>query len=455
MLKIGNGYLISVVLLLSLLNISKENKNWYYKRNKVTFCNNANEICYFNITYNNPYTPLLPRQFINKALYSSYYYIYILFSSIAEQTQNQFWLEATDVDTDKTVIKNGDCYFINITRNYRYELRFYGTLGESRFIVVKFLGLKPDFFRRVGIKFVRDILIYTYGVWLTDSNSLNKTEIPELLEADKELKEKVINQNERKEQAIEKANQILFNLFGELLDTDITFKQIFYTQIIPLPFCIVTVTLAVGLDVTTKSLFSLGDDEEEVGQILSVKGSYFVESSMFEGIFDNEFMMDSALLNLIKIFNNKVDDVLLKLSFSTDTFSLTISRGLINNYIIYTFRFYDEITHNIFYEIEIKIELIDNKVLEKVLASQHVFYEAMLKIAEFNKKYGKKMEEIIITMAVVPVIIAAGSVVISGIGVGQIINAIGAAGLALFNKLINAFQVPLFEPAVKLIKVHG
>ena len=94
-------------------------------------------------------------------------------------------------------------------------------------------------------------------------------------------------------------------------------------------------------------------------------------------------------------------------------------------------------------------------VLEKVLASQHVFYEAMLKIAEFNKKYGKEMEEIIITMAVVPVIIAAGSVVISGIGVGQIINAIGAAGLALFNKLINAFQVPLFEPAVKLIKVHG
>ena len=454
MLKIGNGYLISVVLLLSLLNISKENKNWYYKRNKVTFCNNANEICYFNITYNNPYTPLLPRQFINQALYSSYYYIYILFSSIAEQTQNQFWLEATDVDTDRTVIKNGDCYFINITRNYRYELRFYGTLGESRFIVVKFLGLKPDFFRRVGIKFVRDILIYTYGVWLTDSNSLNKTEIPELLEADKELKEKVINQNERKEQAVEKANQILFDLFGEALDTDMTYKQTYYTQIIPLPFCTITVTLAVGLDVTTSSLFSLGEDEEEVGKILSVKGSFFVESSMFEGIFDNDFLMDSTLLNLIKIFNNKVNDVLLKLSVSTDTLSLTISRSLLNNYVILTFRYYDEITHVNFFEIEIKIELIDNWVYELVLASQHVFWDAMLKIADFSRKYERQMKQIIIAMCIFPIAISA-AVVTAGPAIVTAYNSIAAAQMALMTKLANAFVVPLIQPVVQLIKVPG
>ena len=454
MLKIGNGYLISLILLLSLLNISKENSNWYYKRNKVTFCNNANEICYFNITYNNPYTPLLPRQFINQALYSSYYYIYILFSSIAEQTQNQFWLEATDVDTDRTVIKNGDCYFINITRNYRYELRFYGTLGESRFIVVKFLGLKPDFFRRVGIKFVRDILIYTYGVWLTDSNSLNKTEIPELLEADKELKEKVINQNERKEQAVEKANQILFDLFGEALDTDMTYKQTYYTQIIPLPFCTITVTLAVGLDVTTSSLFSLGEDEEEVGKILSVKGSYFVESSMFEGIFDNDFLMDSTLLNLIKIFNNKVNDVLLKLSVSTDTLSLTISRSLLNNYVILTFRYYDEITHVNFFEIEIKIELIDNWVYELVLASQHVFWDAMLKIADFSRKYERQMKQIIIAMCIFPIAISA-AVLTAGPAIVTASNSIAAAQMALMTKLANAFVVPLIQPVVQLIKVPG
>ena len=454
MLKIGNGYLISLILLLSLLNISKENKNWYYKRNKVTFCNNANEICYFNITYNNPYTPLLPRQFINQALYSSYYYIYILFSSIAEQTQNQFWLEATDVDTDRTVIKNGDCYFINITRNYRYELRFYGTLGESRFIVVKFLGLKPDFFRRVGIKFVRDILIYAYGVWLTDSNSLNKTEIPELLEADKELKEKVINQNERKEQAVEKANQILFDLFGEALDTDMTYKQTYYTQIIPLPFCTITVTLAVGLDVTTSSLFSLGEDEEEVGKILSVKGSYFVESSMFEGIFDNDFLMDSTLLNLIKIFNNKVNDVLLKLSVSTDTLSLTISRSLLNNYVILTFRYYDEITHVNFFEIEIKIELIDNWVYELVLASQHVFWDAMLKIADFSRKYERQMKQIIIAMCIFPIAISA-AVLTAGPAVVAAYNSVAAAQMALMTKLANAFVVPLIQPVVQLIKVPG
>ena len=453
MLKIGNEHLISLILLLLLLNISNQS-HWFYKRNKVTYCNDANAICYFNITYNNPYSPIIPRQFINKAVYSSYYYIYILFPYAKGQTQNQFWLEATDVDTDRTVIKNGDCYFINITRNYRYELRFYGTLGESRFIVVKFLGLKPDFFRRVGIKFVRDILIYTYGVWLTDSNSLNKTEIPELLEADKELKEKVINQNERKEQAVEKANQILFDLFGEALDTDMTYKQTYYTQIIPLPFCIITVTLAVGLDVTTSSLFSLGEDEEEVGKILSVKGSYFVESSMFEGIFDNDFLMDSTLLNLIKIFNNKVNDVLLKLSVSTDTLSLTISRSLLNNYVILTFRYYDEITHVNFFEIEIKIELIDNWVYELVLASQHVFWDAMLKIADFSRKYERQMKQIIIAMCIFPIAISA-AVVTAGPAIVTAYNSIAAAQMALMTKLANAFVVPLIQPVVQLIKVPG
>lgn len=454
MLKIGNEYLILLFLLLLLMNISKEKSDWFYKRNKVTYCNDANKICYCNITYNNPYTPIIPRVFINQALYSSYYYIYLLFSYTRNQTQKEFWIEATDIKNDKTVIKNGDCYFVNLTLNSRFELRFYGTLTDSRYIVVKFSGLNPDFYREVGIKFVRDLNIYFNGFMLTDENSLYKTEIPALLEYDKELKEKVINQNERKEQAIEKANEILFNLFGKVLDTDITFKQIYYTQIIPLPFCIITVTLAVGLDVTTNSLLNLGDDEEDIGEILSVKGSYFLESSMFENVFNDNFLMDSALLNLIKIFNNKVNDVLLKLSISTDTFSLTISRSLANNYIILTFRYYDEITNKIFYEIEIKIELIDNWVYETVLASQHVFYEAMVKIADFNRKYGKKIDKFIFAMIEYTIVISA-TFITAGLAsdIFAALQAMGASAIALFSKLTNAFEIPLKQPEFQLIRI--
>ena len=233
-----------------------------------------------------------------------------------------------------------------------------------------------------------------------------------------------------------------------------TYKQTYYTQIIPLPFCTITVTLAVGLDVTTSSLFSLGEDEEEVGKILSVKGSYFVESSMFEGIFDNDFLMDSTLLNLIKIFNNKVNDVLLKLSVSTDTLSLTISRSLLNNYVILTFRYYDEITHVNFFEIEIKIELIDNWVYELVLASQHVFWDAMLKIADFSRKYERQMKQIIIAMCIFPIAISA-AVVTAGPAIVTAYNSIAAAQMALMTKLANAFVVPLIQPVVQLIKVPG
>ena len=49
MLKIGNEYLILLFLFLLLMNISKEKSDWFYKRNKVTYCNDANKICYCNI----------------------------------------------------------------------------------------------------------------------------------------------------------------------------------------------------------------------------------------------------------------------------------------------------------------------------------------------------------------------------------------------------------------------
>ena len=69
-------------------------------------------------------------------------------------------------------------------------------------IQIKFLGLNPQFFMKVNIKFSRDLSIYFSGVMLTYENSLNKSDIKELKDYNEKLQ--IIKQNERKAQAVRK-----------------------------------------------------------------------------------------------------------------------------------------------------------------------------------------------------------------------------------------------------------
>ena len=57
---------------------------------------------------------------------------------------------------------------------YEYELRIYKKLYVNSVISIKFLGLNPEFFMMVKLKFARDLSIYFNGVMLTNLNSLNK-----------------------------------------------------------------------------------------------------------------------------------------------------------------------------------------------------------------------------------------------------------------------------------------
>ena len=167
----------------------------------------------------------------------------MLFSFPKNQTQRKFYLEATDITKNETIISKGDCYLINISNVYDYELRIYKPVTNNTTIQLKFLGLNPGFLMWLTIKFKRDLSIYAYGVWLTDRESLNKSDIPELNEYDEKLLEKIKKQNERKAKAIETANKILTNLFGKEITTNIEFKGNIYTQIIPSPFFIVTISI--------------------------------------------------------------------------------------------------------------------------------------------------------------------------------------------------------------------
>jgi len=442
-----------LLLLLLLFPLSFGNSYWFYERNGVAFCPNKSELCYCNITYNNPYTPKIPAYFLNTAILSPhYYYIYLIFDFPKNQKYRRFYLEATDISRNETVISNGDCYLIDVKNIYEYELRIYKTLYSNSVISIKFLGFNPEFFMMVKLKFARDLSIYYNGVMLTNLNSLNKSNVPELMEYDAEMQQKIVKQNQRKSQAIAQTNKILLNLFGKTLHSDIEFKETTFTQIIPTPFFLVTVTIAVGLEESTENFFKSNEDEQTLTDFISIHGDISLESSMFDNIFGDNISVDNNLLNLIKILNKKINDVLLTLSLETEIFSLSIARSLTKNCIIFTFRFFDQVTHKNFYEIEIKVELKDNWIVHTVLAANSILSEALNKAAEFERKHGKNIEILIYSMIIAAIILSIIILAIGGIiaAVGGAIAGLGASVSLFIHSL--SFEIPI-GPVVEFIKM--
>ena len=459
-MKNGNKKRIYLLFLLPLLIASLDDSDWYYERNSKVFCPHRDQLCYSNITYNNPYTPKIPGDFLNTAiLYPHYHYIYLIFSFPKNQTQRKFYLEATDITKNETVISNGDIYLININNIYEYELRIYKPVLSNTTIQLQFLGLNPGFFMYLKIKFARDLSIYFNGVMLTDHESLNKSDIPELNESDEKLLEKIKKQNERKAKAIETANKILTNLFGKEITTDIEFKGNIYTEIIPLPFFIVTISISVGLEESTENFFKPTDEEKTLLDLVSFSGDISIESNMFETPFSeyisiNNFIFNS-LSNLVKVFNKKVNDLIINIGLETEIYSLTISYSLVNNYISLIYRFFEPVYHKVFYEIEIKFELNnDNWFIHKVTSVQAVFSDAINKAAEFDQKYGKDLTTIILVMIAATIIIAA--IILCIPFIGGIVAVIGAGVAAVGSfiaNLFNSFEIP-FEPVFEFVKVR-
>ena len=345
-------------------------------------------MCEVNITYNNPFTPMIRGSYLNQSILNPYHYIYLIFNLPKNQTQRAFYLEAYDIKQNKTMISNGDCYLINISNIYEYELRIYKPVYNS-IIQIKFFGLKPQFFMKVKIKLARDLSINFNGVMLKDVNSLNRTDIKELKDYNEESYQQTIKQNQRKAQAIEKANKILNNLFKKTLKTDFEYSQNIYTEIIPIPpFLLVTISIAVGYTDSTENYLVPEDDEQILSKFISINGGIELDTDNFKVLGDN-IEVDSLILKCIQLYNKKVNDLLLTLGLDNDYFSLKISVSNLNKYISLTFTFLNPDTNIIEYEIQIKVELTNRFVLKLALATQEALGEALNKAAEFDKKYGK------------------------------------------------------------------
>ena len=383
---LNNGEIIFglILLFVYLPIISIESNEWIYGRNKNMYCHN-NILCTFIITNNNPFSPMIPTSYINHAILGDYFYIYFTFIKPDINAQKIFYLEAYDIKLNQTVISNGDCYLLNLTMKLKYELRIYKQTLNEGLIQLQFLGLNPNFFMNVEIRFPFSSDIYIWGFMLTKYNSLWKREQKKLIEYLEQLQPKIIKQNERKIQALEKTNQILKNLFGKVLSTDVEFNNNYFTTTIPIPpIILVTISITVGINESTEKIFKT--EEKIISETVVLKGEIQNTKNIFDFLGEN-INIDNNIKKLIELLDYQVNKLIFSLGLENDSFSLTISYCFECTYIDITLRFFDPVNNNIYFEIDIKIEITNELLLKPV----RFIIENLIKfgdiVADFNEKY--------------------------------------------------------------------
>ena len=438
MVKTSKVFISLIFLFASLPNISKEEENdWLNERNKNIYCQRPS--CNFNITYYNPYSPMILGNEVKHAKYESYYYIYILFpinSSLKRKFQQIFYLEVYDFKTGENFLSNGDCHLINLTARQEYELQILKPIYNDTILILRFLGLNRNFSLNTTIYYVFSFSRIVMSLKLNSQNTLNKSDINELKEYEKEFNQQLIELNDRKTQAIITANKIIYNLIGKQLKANLEYKfNILQGTFGIWPFISVTVTVACGMEAYSEHILGPAEDEVFLSNFFSINGVIESGSDCFETI-DDKIKSNNILLNIVKIFNKKINDFLYTIALDTEVFSLTIAASPINRYASLTFRFFDLKTRKIFFEIQFKYELTFKPAFELALANNYIFAEALDKAAEFSEKHSKDFGRIIFAMILVIIVVTLVILALPLVAV----NISLAKIFAIF-----AFKVPLFE----------
>lgn len=387
-----------ILIMVSLPNISFGNKDWIYSRNKQTYCQNKNKDCIFNLTSKNPYSPIIPASFLNN--FTDYHSIILSFNAKG-QTLTNFYLVAYDIKYNKTLIKNGYCYLIDVSWIVNYEFQIYNKLPEDSLVQFQFLGLNLNFHMQIFLFFPPDPKAKFYGVAL-NYIYLMKYETYPIYKYAKQLEEKENKLTKIKTRALEKADLILNKLFRKTIDTTIEYNHNIFTQIIPIPpFIIVTISVAVGEEASTESLFE--PDDVELSKTNIINGNIDFHTDMFDFLGD-DFEIDNDIAKIIGLFTKKVEDLTLNLELEADTYSITIGMNILCNKISYTYRFYDPVTNNIFYEIKIDVESITKILTEKVLETQKSLATAINKIILYDPKIRQYIYIFIVGVALISII---------------------------------------------------
>lgn len=361
----------------------------------------------------------------------------MLFDIPKSQKQKVFFLEAYYTSDKETIITNGNCYFINTTNNTDYEIRIYKKLREKDFIRFEFLGLPENFIMTVTLRFTLDVNLYLHDFALTYYNSLNISEQIVLKEYYEKKNKQLELQKERQEKSKEMIIIIVQKLFGTtininyFLNDDYTTTGPFYVP----PCFIVTVSYAIGLELSTESFF-----QPEGITLMEVNHKNRIFNVRTEDLdfIKKNVKLDNFFIKLIDSYIHKTFNLIIDLGIETENYSVILSFDTITKCLILTFRFYYKNTLKIYYEIEIKIEFINNIIKKKLLDFINSFdysnLPIQISIDEVILPVAKILKALAIAYAILKIIGMAGAL-LAGLPGGGIIAFI----ISLFESLVPKF----------------
>ena len=384
MYKVEKQYFFIFILILLSFNLSNGANPWEYDIRKENVCSDKNNGCYFTVSPNYPYSPIIPTSIPVHAILGNYRYVYLIFTILPE-SQSTFYLSAYDVSSGKTIISNGNCYHIDLNENLEYELRIYDELKLYSYIRFEFLGLKSGTELKVNFRFLLDIGLYQRDIALNYENSLVMDDIDFVKKYLGELEKKRINQSKRMEEAKEKARQICkiwfnFDLTLNLIKNEYINADKFVTS----SGCIVTVSISAGLDIQKENI--LEPENDILSEYLYNQGEIDFHSEGHD-IFKDKVNIDNKVIKYYSALKNFYESKIVELEFRNDIFTLIISFDFANNALKYTYNFHKDIeTLSIYYQVEIKIE-VRNLQFQEALVDQQESYMKNMILEEKQKLY--------------------------------------------------------------------
>jgi hypothetical protein len=294
---------------------------------------------------------------------------------------------------------------INLNVNTDYELRIDSKLKENSFIQFGFLGISNNFKMTVKLKFTLDQLLYLTDIALTSSNSLYKSSLSNLVEYNREMNIKLAKQKERQYLAKKAITRIVKKMFDFTIDIEILDEQYFYSQTFSAPPFTVTVSWAVGLESSTEKFFQSKGDFLSETKVIKGKINAHVDGL---NLLDGKLNIDNKYLNILKVldaYNKKIGNMVLEFGLETDYYTVTVSIDSYNA-LIYTIRYYYGYSEIIYYEIEIKIE-VDNNLLLELIKSKANSYANVYEYSYPDINFDQKALVVSFSLAVVIIAIIA------------------------------------------------
>ena len=363
--KFFSFHLIQLFFVIIFVNISFEASENFYDRSKYATCGNLNNGCSFEINKNYPISPKIPTSIPVKAYLGSYRYIYLIFYISSTQTQKSFYLEAYDTSTKETIISNGDCYFIDTVKNNKYEIRIDKKLQKNSFVQFRFLGIGDNFKMTVKLEFELNLSLYWTDIALSGKNSLIKSEEESLKEYLEELNQKYINLQERQIKTKENIELIMKKMFDITININFDSDELIYSETVLVPPCItVTITAAFGLEISSESYFE--KEDIELSKTKVINGKIDFHSDGIDLLNDN-IKLDNNILKILELYNKQIENLILDFGIETESYLITVGTNTLNNYLVITIKYFDNINlETIYSEIQVKIE-IDNKLLKEAI----------------------------------------------------------------------------------------